>query len=119
MTEIVCIECPKGCILKIGGESGKPDISGYSCPRGKDFALSEIISPMRTLSSTVRTVFSDTPVVPVKVSAEIPKSRIFDVMHEIHKVRLGNRLGSGDVVIGNVLGLGVEVVLTSNMLREF
>ncbi len=119
MTEIVCIECPKGCMLKISGKADEPDISGYSCPRGKSFALSELTSPMRTISSTVRTSFSETPVVPVKISAEIPKARIFDVMDEIHKVRLDKRLGTGSVIIQNVLGLEVDVVLTSNVLMEF
>ena len=57
------------------------------------------------------------PVVPVKVSAEIPKERIFDVMKEISKVQVIEPLGTGDIVIENVLGLGVDVVITSDLMK--
>ena len=38
----------------------------------------------------------------MKVSAEIPKERIFDVMKEISKVQVIEPLGTGDIVIENV-----------------
>ena len=75
-------------------------------------------SGFRTVCTTVRTAFPAVPVLPVRVSAEIPKNRIFDVMREINNITVRTRLGRGDVVIGNVLGLGVDVVATSNILKE-
>ncbi|MGN9152341.1 DUF1667 domain-containing protein [Bariatricus sp. HCP3S3_E12] len=54
---------------------------------------------------------------PVKVSAEIPKERIFDVMKEISKVQVIEPLSTGDIVIENVLGLGVDVVITSDLMK--
>ena len=88
------------------------------CPRGKAFAISEMTEPKRTICSTVKTVFPGCPVLPVRVSDDIPKDRIFDVMREINAVVLTERIGRGDVIIENVLGLGVDVISTSDLLKQ-
>lgn len=117
VTEMTCIVCPNSCRLTVEDIDGKTVVSGNKCKRGIDFAIEEVKAPKRTICSTVATAFDDVPVVPVKVSGEIPKSRMFDVMKEINKVYLKDRLGTGDAVIRNVSGLGVDVVLTSNILK--
>ena len=73
-------------------------------------------APMRTICSTVRTDFPEAPVLPVRVSADIPKDRIFDVMREINHTVVKERVRRGDTVIQNVLGLGVDIIATSDML---
>ncbi|MBQ8440496.1 MAG: DUF1667 domain-containing protein, partial [Clostridia bacterium] len=54
--ELTCIVCPKGCPMKVTLE-GKEilNIEGFTCPRGKQYAIDECTHPMRTLTSTVRT----------------------------------------------------------------
>ena len=61
---------------------------------------------------------SPAPVVPVRVSRDIPKARIFDVMREINKITVKERLGRGDAVITDVLGLGADVIITGDMLKK-
>lgn len=116
MREFNCIVCPRGCLLRVEEINGEYSVSGNSCGRGKAFALSEMTLPMRTICSTVKTVFDDVPVLPVRVSADIPKDRIFDVMAEIDSVTLTERIGRGAAVIENVLGLGVDIISTSDAL---
>lgn len=118
MKHLTCIVCPNGCHLQVEEVDEQLIVHGNRCPRGEAFGKQEMISPMRTITSTVRTVFPDVPVVPVRVSGEIPKDRFFDVMHEINRVRLDQRLTTGDPVIKNVLGLGVDIIVTSNILKE-
>lgn len=118
MREMTCIVCPNGCRLQIDDSSEEILVSGNQCKRGRAFAITELTHPMRTICSTVATCFPETPVVPVRVSAEIPKERIFDVMKEINKVKVKERLGTGDVVIPDVLGLGVDIIITSDKLKE-
>lgn len=118
MKNLTCIVCPNGCHLQVEEADGSYIVHGSRCPRGEAFGKQEMISPMRTITSTVRTVFPEAPVVPVRVSGEIPKNRIFDVMHELNRVRLKQRLTTGDIVIQNVLGLGVDIIVTSNILKE-
>ena len=118
MRELVCIVCPKGCTMKIEEKDGEISVTGNSCKRGASFAVSEMTEPKRTVCTTVRTAFKDAPVIPVRVSAEIPKDRIFDVMREINAVTLSSPVGRNDVIIKNVLGLGADVIATSGVLKE-
>ena len=112
--KLTCIVCPKGCDLLVSfNENGEiTDISGYTCPRGKDYAYAECTAPVRTVTSTVRC--RDGEVVSVKTSAPIPKSIIFDVMKEINSVSAEDDVKIGDVIIKNVLDTGADVVSTSN-----
>jgi CxxC motif-containing protein len=118
MEEMICIVCPNGCALSVSKEGDTVRVTGNQCPRGVKFAVSEITNPTRTVCSTVKTVFEKVPVLPVRVSAEIPKNRIFDVMREINRVVVTEPVGGGDVIIPNVLGLGADVIATSDILKE-
>ena len=118
MKDFNCIGCPRGCLLRVEEENGEFTVSDNSCENGRKFAVSEMTEPKRTICSTVKTVFADVPVLPVRVSADIPKDKIFDVMREINSVTLDKRISGGDAVIENVLGLGVDVISTSNVLNE-
>lgn len=117
MRKMTCITCPNGCMLNVEETEGSIRVTGNKCRRGEDFAIAELKHPMRTISSTVCTIFPEIPVVPVRVSGEIPKERIFDVMDAINHEVIGTQAGRGDVVLSDVLGLGVDVIVTSNMLK--
>lgn len=118
MKELTCIVCPNGCHLKIDFTEKGMVVSGNKCKRGIEFAKTEFTHPMRTICSTVKTIFKDAPVLPVRVSAEIPKDKIFDVMKEINKVVIEERVLRGDIIIHDVLGLNVDVIATSSLLGE-
>lgn len=117
MKEMTCIVCPNGCRLTVSETENGIQVEGNRCKRGYNFAVSEIKHPMRTICSTVKTIFKNVPVVPVRVSKEIPKEKIFDIMKEINKVVVKNKLGTGDVVIKNVLGLDADIIITSDILK--
>ena len=118
MKELTCIGCPRGCTLEIECDGDGWSVTGNTCPRGREFAVSEMTAPKRTICSTVRTAFPGAPVLPVRVSADIPKDRIFDVMDAIRTVTVTERIGRSDVVIPDVLGLGVDVIATSSLLKH-
>ena len=54
--ELTCIVCPRGCQLKVElDEKGAVlNVEGFTCPRGKQYAVDECTHPMRTITSTVR-----------------------------------------------------------------
>lgn len=118
MDEVVCIVCPRGCALRAERDGEAVRVTGNACKRGADFARAELTAPRRTLCTTVRTVFPGVPVLPVKLSAEIPKEQIFPVMEAINAVILNRRVGLGGVILENVLGLGADVVAASSLLTE-
>ena len=114
--EIVCIECPNGChILAASSENGV-QFSGYRCKRGLDYAKAETTRPMRTLTTSVRTIFANAPVVSVRTAGVIEKSKIPDVVDALSRIVVTQRIRIGDVVVKNVCGIGVNVICTSNRL---
>lgn len=114
--EFSCIVCPRSCTLHVEEENGEIVVTGNTCIRGHDFAVGEMTCPKRSLCSMVKTVFADVPVLPVKLSRDIPKDRIFDAMNEIRSLVLTERVGRGEVIAENLLGLGADLVATSDIL---
>lgn len=111
--ELICIVCPKGCPMKVELE-GKEVVSveGFTCPRGKKYAIDECTHPMRTVTTTARTDRGG--VIAVKTDKTIPKEKMFDLMQEINRavVKLPARIG--DVVLRDVVGTDACVVVTAN-----
>ena len=54
--ELTCIECPLGCHIEVDLEYDNKvaAVRGNSCPRGKAYAESEVVCPVRVLTSSVR-----------------------------------------------------------------
>lgn len=102
--ELICIKCPRGCNLIVDGEN----ISGNLCPRGIDYAKEEQTNPMRIVTTLI--CVGD-KVVPVKTSSEVPKARINEVLEEISKIKV-ETTKIGDIVLNNILSLGVDIVVT-------
>lgn len=111
--KLTCIVCPKGCEVTVifDGEGKISDISGFTCPRGKEYAYAECTAPVRTVTTTVRC--EDGEVVSVKTNKPVPKEKIFEVMAEINSVIAQNSVKIGDVIIKNVCGTDADVVATS------
>jgi len=111
--KLTCIVCPRGCELfvKFTSEGGIEEVSGYACPRGKDYAIAECTAPVRTITSTVRC--EDGVLVSVKTSAPVDKSKMFTVMKEINRAVAENNVKMGDVIIENVADTGADIIATS------
>ena len=53
---ITCICCPKGCLITLDTEKPESTVNGNACAQGFDYALGELLHPMRTISSTAETL---------------------------------------------------------------
>jgi CxxC motif-containing protein len=112
--ELTCIVCPIGCQLSVTLENGiVTEVTGNTCPRGKQYAIDECVSPVRTITTTART--SNGGVIPVKTAQPIPKDLMFECMKAIDNAIVPLPAHIGDVVIENLLNTGVDVVVTANM----
>jgi CxxC motif-containing protein len=117
MKELVCIVCPNSCRLSIEQNGSSFTVRGNQCRRGETFAHDEMTNPVRTLTTTVRTALS-IPVLPVRSLRDIPKAKVKDVMRLLASVTITEPVGIGEIVVKNVLGLGVDIVAASNALKE-
>ncbi len=113
---LTCVACPLGCSIEVEIENGEViSVTGNTCKRGDTYARSEITNPVRSLTTSVKVEGGVHPVVPVKTSGPIPKGKMFDCMKEINSAKISAPVKIGDVVIKNILGLGVDIVATNNM----
>ena len=114
MKELICIVCPKGCHLKVDEENGFA-VTGNGCERGAEYGKKELTDPRRVITSSVRIRGGIYPCCSVKTDAPIPKALIFEAMELLKDVELTSPVKVGDVVVENVLGTGVNFVVTREM----
>ena len=111
----ICINCPLGCPLTVTLDNGKiVSVAGNTCKRGEPYAVKEITAPARTVTSTVRVLGGERPVVAVRTKTDIPKDKIFVCMAAINAAAVYAPVRIGDVIIGNICGTGVDVIATAD-----
>jgi CxxC motif-containing protein len=112
--EIVCVQCPMGCKLKIimDEENKISDISGYTCERGKQYAVQEITDPKRIIPSSIKVVNGELPLVSVKTDRPVSKKLISEIMIIIKKSSVTAPVKVGQVLVKNILGTGADIVAT-------
>lgn len=116
--QYTCIICPNGCEIDVHiDDSSKKivKIEGNLCPKGEAYVRQEIQDPRRTIATSVLVTGGVMPLASVRLTKAIPKDKIFSVMEEIKKVTLTAPVLAGSVVIGDVLGLGSDVIVTRSV----
>ena len=115
VTVMTCISCPLGCTVEVSREGDEIILNGNKCKKGEEYIRQELTNPMRSITSTVRTAFSDFPRLPVKTDAEVPLKDIFLYMEDINTVEVSERLRPGDMVKQNLRGSEINLVATGDM----
>ena len=116
--EITCIICPIGCKVIIEHSDRKiKNIEGFQCKKGKEYAVEELLNPVRTLTTTIDVKDGIISLVSVKTDKPIPKEKLFEVMDVISEVEVDAPINIGDVLVENVVGLNVDIVATKNVGR--
>lgn len=115
LKKITCIICPNGCTLSVDNIKGEWVVLGNLCKRGRDFAISEMTNPKRSICSTVRTKFETFPRLPVRTDGEIPYDCIFNVMDALKDVLVEHPVHRGERIVKDVCRTGVDIIATSDM----
>jgi CxxC motif-containing protein len=111
--EITCIVCPTGCKVRVVKEgSDVIEVSGNTCKRGKSYASQEAVAPQRTLTTSIKVTGGDFALVSVKSAAPVPKARLFDIMKVVQKLQTAAPIHVGDIIVHDVLRLGIDLVAT-------
>jgi CxxC motif-containing protein len=116
--QYTCIICPNGCEIDVHIDDSSKKIvktEGNLCPKGEAYVRQEIQDPRRTIATSVLVTGGVMPLASVRLTKAIPKDKIFSVMEEIKKVMLTAPVLAGSVVIGDVLGLGSDVIVTRSV----
>lgn len=121
MREMICINCPIGCNLKVYGDNEENiRVEGNKCPRGLQYGTDEVLNPKRMVTSSVALrKYENTGIyqmISVKTSEAVPKELIFSVLKEIKSIDLKSKgikkIEVGDILLENVCNTGVDIVAT-------
>ncbi len=116
MTELTCIVCPKGCRLLVDEANGYT-VTGASCPRGVSYGKKELTAPTRTVTSTVAISGALHSRLPVKTSQEIDRALVKKAVSALKGVQVKAPVKTGDIILKNILGTGVDFIATKEMKR--
>lgn len=92
-------------------------MSGNTCRRGEAYASQEAVAPQRTLTTSVKAVDGDFPLVSVRSVGPVPKGRLLDLMNAVRSMTVTAPVHVGDIVAKNVLGLGIDLMATRDVGR--
>ena len=113
---LICITCPKGCEARVWVEEGTVRLQGKICKKGKSYLEQEFRQPKRTLTTTVLTEDSRLKRFPVRTSGPIPKKDLFRAMDHLSSVRVRPPIRVSDVIVGDLLHTGVDVIACDDLL---
>jgi len=116
-TTYLCIGCPLGCRLEVEEDAAGDivEVRGFSCKRGKEYAIQEHTAPQRTVATTVAIRNSSWARLPVRSSAPVPKDAVVEICRRLHAVETTAPVQMGQVIVANVLGTGADMIATRDM----
>jgi CxxC motif-containing protein len=111
-----CIVCPMSCTIDVEMLDGNiTGISGFTCPKGEEYAREEVTAPKRMLTTTIRIKHGGLPLLPVVSKAALPKDKIRACARYLSAIEVEAPVAEGDVVCPDILGLGVDIVAARDL----
>ena len=115
-SEIICVTCPQGCLLKVKHEGDQVlEVLENGCKRGMEYAICELQDPRRMVASTVRVKGGLHPLVPVYTRQSFPKPLIPQLAQTLRQVEVPAPVEINQVVLEDALGTGIDIIVSRDM----
>ena len=111
--ELICIVCPQGCAMTARIQGQSVTVTGHTCPRGEEYAVSECLHPMRTVTSTVRISNRPDTLLSVKTEAPVPREHMMDVIAQLRAVTVTAPVSIGQEILSDCFG--TRIIATKNI----
>ncbi len=116
--DLVCIVCPKGCRLTLEYEGNNLlSVGGATCPKGKEYATSEISDPRRNFAGSVTIRGGRFRTCSVKSSHSIPLDKLIRLGELSHGITIDAPVNVGDTVASGLLDGEVDLIATRKVPR--
>jgi CxxC motif-containing protein len=102
--KLTCIVCPRGCTLEAQLRDGAVTVTGNGCPKGEEYAQSECLHPVRTVTATVRVANRPDTMVSVKTETPVAKASMAAVMAALRHLTVNAPIPPGAVLSENICG---------------
>ncbi len=106
---ITCILCPNGCEITY-------DLNGGMCGKGPEYVKNEILDPRRTLTTSVRVIGGNLPLVSVKTTGTIPKEKLKAAMKIVSELTVTAPVELGNVILKDLIEEGVDLIATKSVM---
>lgn len=115
LKKLTCIECPRSCGLFVDIENGRVvKVEGNQCPRGEEYAKTEVENPQRIFTGTVLGQNVSLKMIPVRTNKPIPKNKILEAAAAVKQIIIDKPVNAGDIITPHFLGLNVNLIATRN-----
>jgi len=102
---ITCIMCPNGCEITY-------DLEGGMCGKGPEYVKNEILNPRRTLTTSVKVIGGEIPLVSVKTTGSIPKESLKDAMRLVGRMAVEAPVEPGQIIQKDFMEAGIDLIAT-------
>jgi CxxC motif-containing protein len=118
-SEVICVVCPLACrvTVSIDDKGNVVNVTDNQCKEGGKYAINEYKFPGRVLTTTVLTESSGCKLLSVRSNKLIPKDRLRECAHFLAKVRVKPPVKIGQIIVTNIVGTGVDMLSTNELLR--
>lgn len=116
-TEMICINCPRGCLMQITSNGKDISVSGNYCSKGVTYAKQETTSPQRVLTVLMRPEGAARPL-SVRTDRPVPKELLKKCARTIYGTHPNFPVKYGDILIENLCGTGANVIATADMEKQ-
>lgn len=113
-----CIMCPQGCEITAEGNGSSYTITGNNCKRGREYVEQELINPLRNIATSILIKNGELPLASVRLTAPIPKEKIFEAMEVIRQIKRTAPVYEGEIAVKNILGLDSDVIITRTVKEQ-
>ena len=116
--ELVCISCPVGCALTVHIDGSDVKVLGNQCRLGAIYGAKEVTDPRRIITTSIFVHNEDhsvSQILCVKTDGDVPKPQMAACVTAIKEIELKGNIQVGDIVVKNILNLGVDVVATRDI----
>lgn len=87
--EKICIVCPRGCNLNYEYDDDQQlIITNNGCKRGPEYLSQELVAPKRMLTTTVKVIGGEFPVVPVHGSEYVDKDEVNELVRYLKSIEV-------------------------------
>lgn len=116
--EVVCGLCSERCWLLVEVKDSL-EVEGNRCGQGEEFVRRWLGRERVSLSALVDVEGGEWPVVPVCTEGLVERDLVGGILEELSRVTLKAPVRRGEVVLENVLGLGIDLVATRDNFRRY
>jgi CxxC motif-containing protein len=114
--KLICIRCPRGCEIQTVFDGYEiTEITGNFCKMGIDYVKDEISDPKRTVTTTVKIINGEMPLLPVWTESPIPKENVDKLLKQLLNIEIEAPVKKNDIVLKNIFDSGINVVASCSI----